>query len=224
MIFVTLFFDYLPRVWEVWCVDPPPIITEQQVAHAYDLAMRHLERPGVFGSGVSSDAVGEFMQQFGDGQNDIEYDADGASEMSSGDSIMFDLVTDEEYDSDLGDVEDEIEVGQHQGDDDNMGVDAGGVDDGSGGEDESEGDYFEVVQVEEFLPPMLVGIIPEELFQNNLIERHTSDIVQIIKGDDIVYSQVDFAIMPEVVFDIKKLIIEFMTWAVDHHKFEDMAL
>ena len=80
------------------------------------------------------------------------------------------------------------------------------------------------MQIEEFLPPVLVGIIPEELFQNNLLEKHTSDIVQIIKGDDIVYSQVDFAIMPEVVFDIKKLIIEFMTWAVDHHKFEDMAL
>ena len=93
MCFVSLFFNYLSSVWEQgWCKDPPPIITEQQVmVHAYELAMRHLERPGVFGSGVRSDAVGEFMKQFGDGENDSEYNADGASEMSSGDSIMFDL-------------------------------------------------------------------------------------------------------------------------------------
>ena len=45
------------------------------------------------------------------------------------------------------------------------------------------------MQIEDFLPSVLVGIIPMELFQYNLLEKHTSDIVQIIKQDDIVYHE-----------------------------------
>jgi hypothetical protein len=230
---VALFLHYLPRVWEAASRDSASSITHQHVIHAFELTMMNIERPGIFANGIDAEGVDELMRDYGNGQDDSNNNTDSGdsgSELSSSDSIMYDITTDDDEGDEARRVGDDGGNGDGGGGDGDQGVSDGGErgggddqdetnrdeadEEGGGDEDDGNGDGVGELLVN-FMPPELIDI-PQELLQRDL-EEHRLDIVHIVRQDDMVHFHVQFEMNAEVTQCIQKKFIEFMAWAVQNH-------